>query len=74
MAENYPSRVPWDRGSSLKEKAAQAGVDFDRLINHLALGARDAEIAADMGVPEEAVRHLRRHFDRYGLHSVEGQD
>lgn len=72
--EEYRARVPWDRGLSLQDKAREIGVDFDRLVAGLARKATDAEMAAELGLPPESVANLRRHFQRYGLHSVEGQD
>ncbi|MBC7336244.1 MAG: helix-turn-helix domain-containing protein, partial [Clostridia bacterium] len=36
--EDYRSRVPWAREPSLKEKAREVGVDFDRLIRLLGEG------------------------------------
>ncbi|MBC7347477.1 MAG: helix-turn-helix domain-containing protein [Clostridia bacterium] len=72
--EDYRSRVPWAREPSLKEKAREVGVDFDRLIRLLGEGRSDAEMAADFGVPPPVVAHLRQHFERYGLASIVGQD
>ena len=72
--QDYQSRVPWSRELSLKEKAAEVGVDFDRLMRLMAQNRNDTEMAEELGVPEALVRHLRRHFEAYGVHSVMGQD
>jgi DNA-directed RNA polymerase specialized sigma subunit len=72
--QDYQSRVPWSRELSLKEKAAEVGVDFDRLMRLMAQNRNDTEMAEELGVPEALVRHLRRHFETYGVHSVMGQD
>ncbi|TDA69503.1 MAG: helix-turn-helix domain-containing protein [Clostridia bacterium] len=72
--QEYRARVPWDRGLSLQDKAREIGVDFDRFIAGLARQATDTEMAAELDIPPEAVANLRRHFQHYGLHSVEGQD
>jgi hypothetical protein len=72
--EEYWSRVPWSREQSLKEKAEEAGVDFDRLMEVLAKGGSDTEMARVLGVPEELISNLRWHFETYGVTSVLGQD
>lgn len=72
--EEYRARVPWDRGPGLQDKTREIGIDFDRFIAGLARKASDTEMAAELDIPPEAVANLRQHFERYGLHSVEGQD
>ena len=72
--EDFRSRVPWSMDASLKEKAREVGVDFDRFLQLLAERRSEGEIAAELGVPEALIGHLRDHFDRYGVHSVIGQD
>lgn len=72
--EQYRSRVPWSVKPSLKEKARESGVEFDRLIELLGKQQSDTEMASELGVSEELVRHLRDHFERYGVSSVMGQD
>jgi len=74
MGEEFRSRVPWSSEPSLKEKAREVGVDFDRLVQLLAAQRSDEEMAAELGVPAALVTHLRRHFERYGVHSIVGQD
>lgn len=74
MTEEFRSRVPWSPEPSLKEKAREVGVDFDRLIDLLAARKSDEEMAAELGASAAVVSHLRRHFERYGVHSVIGQD
>lgn len=74
MAEDFRSRAPWSRQPSLKEKAEEVGVDFDRFIAGLAANRSDVEMAREFGVPEKTIWHLRNHFERLGVHSIEGQD
>lgn len=59
---------------SLKEKAEEVGINFDAFIEQLALNRTDMEIASELAVSEKVVEHLRQHFDRYGIHSIVGQD
>lgn len=69
-----PSRAPWSTQPSLKEMAAEVGVDFDRLIAGLAANRTDTELAAEFGVDCRVIYHLRDHFERYGVQSIMGQD
>lgn len=68
------SRVPWDMQPGLKEIADEVGVDFDNLINGFKNDKTDYEMAEELGVTEKMVFHLRDHFMRYGIGSVQGQD
>lgn len=69
-----PARVPWSTRPGLKEMAAKAGVDYDRFLAGLAANRSDTELAAEFGVETEVIYHLRDHFERYGIHSIIGQD
>lgn len=68
------SRVPWDMQPGLKEIADEVGVDFDNLIKGFKEDKTDYEMAEELGVTEKMVFHLRDHFMRYGIGSVQGQD
>ncbi len=74
LEEHLRSRVPWSTEPSLKEKTDELGVDFDRFIEGLKNSRPDAEMAAEFGISEKAVKHLRDHFMTRGLGSVMGQD
>ncbi|WP_258360482.1 helix-turn-helix domain-containing protein [Moorella sulfitireducens (nom. illeg.)] len=69
-----PARVPWSTRPGLKEMAAEAGVDYDRFLAGLAANRSDTELAAELGVDSQVIFHLRDHFERYGIHSITGQD
>ena len=73
-AEDFRSRAPWSTEPSLKAKAEEVGVDFDRFIEGLAKNRSDQEIAREFGVTEKTVWHLRNHFEKLGVHSIMGQD
>jgi len=72
--EQFMSRVPWSLDLSLKDKAEEVGVDFDVLMEQLRLNRSDEEIARELAVSPATVQHLREHFERFGIHSVVGQD
>ncbi|MGI6553658.1 MAG: helix-turn-helix domain-containing protein [Bacillota bacterium] len=74
MADDFVSRVPWSLEPSLKEKATDVGVDFDRFIEGLAAKRSDSEMAAEFGVSDKVISHLRHHFETVGLQSIQGQD
>lgn len=74
VADDFASRVPWSLEPSLKEKALDVGVDFDRLIAGLAANRSDGEMAEEFGVPDKVISHLRHHFETVGIHSILGQD
>lgn len=74
MEEYLRSRVPWSTGPSLKQKTDEVGVDFDRFIEGLKNNLSDTEMAAEFGVSEKAVSHLRDHFMSKGIGSIMGQD
>jgi hypothetical protein len=69
-----PARAPWSTRPSLKAMAAEAGVDFDRFLTGLAANRSDTELAAEFGVDGGVIYRLRDHFERYGIHSIMGQD
>ncbi|AVX21156.1 Homeodomain-like domain-containing protein [Carboxydocella sporoproducens DSM 16521] len=66
--------APWDTQPALKEMCAETGVNLDRLLAGIKRGRSDEEIASEMGVPPTTITRLRRHFEKYGIASVEGQD
>lgn len=74
MAEDFRSRAPWSSQPSLKEMTLDVGVDFDRFIEGLKNNRSDMEMAGELGVSPKTITHLRSHFERYGIQSIEGQD
>ncbi|GAW27798.1 MAG: helix-turn-helix domain-containing protein [Bacillota bacterium] len=75
MSHKYSSRgAPWDTRPSIKEMCAEAGVDWNRFIAGIKRGRSDEEMASEFGVSERTITSLRRHFEKYGIASVEGQD
>ncbi|NLC76100.1 MAG: helix-turn-helix domain-containing protein [Clostridia bacterium] len=74
MWDKYGSRVPWSVDLSLKDKTEEVGINFDVFIEQLSLNRSDTEIARELAVPEKVVAHLRQHFERFGVHSIVGQD
>ncbi|MEG3070642.1 MAG: helix-turn-helix domain-containing protein [Candidatus Syntrophopropionicum ammoniitolerans] len=54
--------------------AAEVGVDVGGLIEGIKNEQTDEEIAADLGVSERLVCHLRNRFYSHGIDSVMGQD
>nr|WP_088553066.1 helix-turn-helix domain-containing protein [Calderihabitans maritimus] len=74
MADDFKSRAPWNSEPSLKEMANEVGINFDQFIDALAEQKSDAEMAEEFGVSEKTIYHLRDHFERFGIHSIVGQD
>lgn len=75
MSMDYsPRGAPWGAEPSLEEMAAEAGIDFDRLIEGFAANRTDSEMASEFGVTDKTVAWLRDRFMRYGIDSVQGQD
>lgn len=72
--DRFMSRVPWSLDLSLKDKAEEVGINFDALMEQLRLNRSDQEIAQELAVSEPTVKHLREHFERFGIHSIVGQD
>jgi len=72
--KEFWSRVPWSSQPSLKLKAEEIGVDFEVFVEGLKNNRSDQDMARAFGVPVPAVANLRRHFMRFGLDSVQGQD
>lgn len=69
----YFNFAPWSTDSSLKEKAAEVGVDYDGLIEGLRQNKSDMEIAREFAVPEGTIRNLREHFEsEIGLNCIMG--
>lgn len=66
--------APWDLDESFKAKCAEVGVDFNVFIEDLKDGKTDNEMAKELGLTEKAVSNLRYHFERFGIHSMMGQD
>lgn len=74
MKEDYWSRAPWGLQPSVKEMAEEVGIDFDCFIEGMAKNMSDVELAEELGVTEKTINHLRDHFERFGVHSIVGQD
>lgn len=74
MYDDFPSRTPWNWQPYLSEMCAEVDVNYDKLIEGLAANKSDNEIASELKTKEETVRHLRNHFENYGVGSVMGQD
>ncbi|HBT47318.1 MAG TPA: hypothetical protein DEA73_05505 [Peptococcaceae bacterium] len=75
MDERFaPARVPWSTRPSLKSMAEEVGIDFDAFTAALAANKSDTEMAVAFGVSTEVINRLREHFERYGLHSIMGED
>ncbi|MDD2553104.1 MAG: helix-turn-helix domain containing protein [Desulfotomaculaceae bacterium] len=68
------NRVPWSSEPSLKEMAGEVKVDVDSFIEGIKNDKTDEEIAADLGVSENLIYHLRDRFYSHGIDSVMGQD
>lgn len=68
------SRVPWTTEPSLTTKTEEVGIDFDSFIEGLKNDKSDAEMAAEFGVTEKTISHLRDHFMTRGILSTMGQD
>lgn len=74
MRERFNSRVPWSLDLSLKDKTAEAGIDFNEFMEQLALNRTDEEMALELAVSEKVIRLLRQHFETHGIQSIVGQD
>lgn len=74
MRERFNSRVPWSLDLSLKDKTAEAGIDFNEFMEQLALNRTDEEMALELAVSEKVIRLLRQHFEIHGIQSIVGQD
>ncbi len=74
MTEDYVSRAPWSLQPSLKQMTEEVGVDFDKFIESLKVGRSDMEIGQEFSVSGKVIEHLREHFEKYGVHSIVGQD
>lgn len=72
--EFFRSRIVWSTQPSLKQVAAEVGVDYSELVDRFAVDKNDMEIAEEFGVSTKVINHLRDHFERYGLGSIMGQD
>ncbi len=69
----YFDFAPWSMDSSLKEKSAEVGVDFDAFIEGQRTKLSDMELAREFGVTEGTIRHLREHFEsEIGLNCIMG--
>ena len=69
----YFNFAPWSMDSSLKEKTAEVGVNYDDFIERLRINRSDMEIATEFGVPEGTIRNLREHFEtEIGLNCIMG--
>lgn len=74
MDNHFVSRVPWGLEPSLKEKAEEIGVDFDRFMEGLKNNKENHILAKEFNVSPEAISQLREHFQRLGIDSIVGQD
>jgi len=52
----------------------EVGIDFDIFIKFLKDNKKDVEIAQEFGVSDKTIVCLREHFEKYGVHSIVGQD
>ncbi len=69
----YFNFAPWSMDSSLKEKAAEVGVDYDAFIEGQRTNMSDMEMAHEFGVAEGSIRNLREHFEsEIGLNCIMG--
>ncbi|MGI6678899.1 MAG: helix-turn-helix transcriptional regulator [Dehalobacterium sp.] len=74
MHNDFPSRVPWNWQPHFNEICAEENVDPNLLIDAFANNESDREIAGIFNTTEKTIRHLRNHFEKYGIGSVMGQD
>ncbi len=74
MKDEHVSRAPWSLQPSLKEKADEAGVNFDKFIEGLKYNKSDNEMAEELGTSSKVIKNLRHHFEKYGVQSIVGQD
>ncbi len=65
---------PWGWQPSLQAMVEEMGIDFDRFITRLRVGATDEEMAQEFGVSTKVISSFRDHFERFGIDSVMGQD
>lgn len=74
MQKDYVSRAPWSLQPSLKEMTEEVGINFDDFIECLKNNKSDMEMAKEFRVNNKVINHLKEHFDKYGVHSIVGQD
>ena len=66
--------APWDMDQSFKAKCAEVGVDFNEFIEGLKANRSDKELGKELGLTKKAAANLRYHFEKFGYHSMQGQD
>lgn len=74
MYDDFPSRVPWNWQPYLSEMCEESNINYDKFIQALAENKTDGEIAYLLNTKEKTIKHLREHFEQYGVGSVIGQD
>ncbi|WP_028307284.1 histidine kinase [Desulfitibacter alkalitolerans] len=74
MQDDFVSRAPWSLQPSLKEMTEEVGIDFNAFIKCLKDKKNDSEMAQELGVSTKTIGYLKEHFEKYGVHSIVGQD
>jgi len=74
LQEDFVSRAPWSLQPSLKQMTEEVGIDFNIFIRFLKDNKKDFEMAQEFGVSKKTIGYLREHFEKYGVHSIVGQD
>ncbi|KUO52243.1 MAG: histidine kinase [Desulfitibacter sp. BRH_c19] len=74
MHKNYVSRAPWSLQPSLKQMTEEVGINFDDFIKCLKDNKSDMEMSHEFSVDDEIIKHLKEHFEKYGVQSIVGQD
>ncbi len=72
--QDHVSRAPWSLQPSLKEMTEEVGINFDQFIECLKHNKSDMEMSQEFSVNNKTIQHLKEHFQRYGVHSIVGQD
>lgn len=74
-SDNHSTRgAPWGWQPSLEAMCREVDVSFDGFIEGQKNKRPDSELAAELGVHPETIAGLRKHFEKYGLDSMMGQD
>lgn len=66
--------APWGWQPSLESMCREVHVNFDDFIIGLSNNRSDTELAGELGVKSETITGLRKHFEKYGVDSMMGQD
>ncbi len=73
--EDFSTRgAPWGWQPSLEAKCREVNVDFNHFIDGQKNNRADTELAKELGVNTETITGLRKHFEKYGIDSMMGQD